>query len=1390
MKKTMMKLLSVVMALMMLFGSFSVLTYAVPHEHDKTTKGETVAPRCNAYGYTLYTCSCGETWATDIVAKTEGTHSDAIGKTVDVPAKAPTCEEDGMSAGKACIWCGTILEGGEKTGDKLGHQEKWVLVAEDCNEPERIVFKCINEGCDKEDASSAIYLDDETTNGHDFKYVITKDPKCTLVPSILGTLERVADGRLVTGYTLETANGEAKYECADCGITYTGIVVEWHSHSFAKRDNGKQDDCYNFRSTWEECLECGLVKTNSYTYVDVIKHDFSVAGNVAATCYSEGHEKCGREGCGYEATLPKLDHKMDRVTTPATCLSYGTVYCSNLGCTHFEYINPLDHVMGTVSNGDVAATCHSAGKDYCANGCGYFLNTAANESLHNRQYVCPACTGVCTDCTHAGREYKCQNTGCTVTAPAVSTEHAYSAQKYYTYYRSGLEVTGLYDGTIKFCDDVNLFVYCTNAGCECGKAEGHITGDPVNGTHINLVFVDETEYIAPTCTDDGYVMLNCTECLQGHIKLVGQAAVDFFKAEITRLTAAKADTSLAAAVVTDIDTLIARYNTFVDNTLANYRPLLALGHNSEADATKVVGPNDEVDREATCSLEGYKQKLICGRSGCQHVIKEAQVLPKVGGKDGVHKTAAGADAFSVIATYAATCSTPEITYKKCSECGYVAYEPDDSAFKFNKFNHVKYVIGSDYKLIRTETDIFTNVAAVAVECGKKDGNIAYKVCNECHEVVSIGEGSDLQTEVDTNNNGIRDAEKDKEDILFTLADTIIDKAHQFEDVAAKTETCTEDGWEAYKKDCTRCGEASPTTKKVIYAHGEKFAVTIDPADAYAPECTKPGVAAGRYCAKCATKDYTTSTAAWTYVEEPDLENPTSAYPWYIAGTGHGANQPYMKTLGAVELARVTIVEGECVKTSYGVRYCSYCLDDNYDVLTDILLGRCDDAGKKVASGAWTIINYVEPVYHVYPEAVYETDAAKGIYKNVTENFTAPNFDKCATDKTYSVACKNCDAAKVVKTEAAEGHYYNKGGVKTIISIKCTEIDAHNGVACVECGKRVGTDITAKHDIIRVVEYAGCLPGEEGREFWACKDCEARYFIDDTDPFATPVDPETTGDDPAYVTLVPVTGHDFYKFSTDDKGELLFQAPTLEADGYVARECTKCGTVTTILPKLVPTLNIEVESEKDTVAAGDTFYVELSYAGDFTKFNALQVRLAYDVNKLKFLAEDFDKELPAGVAVKEENNGFVTVTVYSLDGIEPGADGASLKIYFRAKNNFDASEIVAITYAGAFATAGGTPITSDVLKIVKGEPATLTSVITGDINGFAGIDAGDAVVMMDLIYSQQYNAAADMDKDGKITVADFAILSKLIATDGSDEAYKATINAQVTAKNGISYTRIS
>lgn len=88
----------------MVNGVCSVCGERETHTHDFVKK--VVDPTCTEQGYTVYTCSCGESYTKNYVS--------ALGHTTEIRnAKDATCAEEGYTGDEVCTLCGETIKQGE-----------------------------------------------------------------------------------------------------------------------------------------------------------------------------------------------------------------------------------------------------------------------------------------------------------------------------------------------------------------------------------------------------------------------------------------------------------------------------------------------------------------------------------------------------------------------------------------------------------------------------------------------------------------------------------------------------------------------------------------------------------------------------------------------------------------------------------------------------------------------------------------------------------------------------------------------------------------------------------------------------------------------------------------------------------------------------------------------------------------------------------------------------------------------------------------------------------------------------------------------------------------------------------------------------------------------------
>ena len=69
-------------------------------------------------------------------------------------------------------------------------------------------------------------------------------------------------------------------------------------------------------------------------------------------------------------------------------------------------------------------------------------------------------------------------------------------------------------------------------------------------------------------------------------------------------------------------------------------------------------------------------------------------------------------------------------------------------------------------------------------------------------------------------------------------------------------------------------------------------------------------------------------------------------------------------------------------------------------------------------------------------------------------------------------------------------------------------------------------------------------------------------------------------------------------------------------------------------------------------------------------------------------------------------------------------------------------------------------------------ATVDVAQIADVDGVAGINVNDLSALLRLYRNEEYNAAADLDKDGEITALDFALLMNYLSGFATMEDIRA------------------
>ena len=294
---------------------------ALGHKYDAVV----TAPTCTAAGYTTYTCSvCGDTYTAD---ETEALgHTAVIDEAVDA-----TCTETGLTEGKHCGVCGTVIVA-QTVVDALGHKYDAVVTDPTCTEKGYTTYTC--------SVCGDTYTADEVEKlGHTYTSEVTTAPTCTekgikTFTCSCGdtyTEEIAATGHILTQVeakapTCTEAGYEAYEYCSACDYT-TYKEVAATDHSYGEGVVTTEPTCTVAGVKTFTCSDCGTTKTEE---IQATGHTEVVVPSKDPTCTEPGlaGESIYCSVCGEvlvaQTEIPATGHTegVDEAVAP-TCTATG-----------------------------------------------------------------------------------------------------------------------------------------------------------------------------------------------------------------------------------------------------------------------------------------------------------------------------------------------------------------------------------------------------------------------------------------------------------------------------------------------------------------------------------------------------------------------------------------------------------------------------------------------------------------------------------------------------------------------------------------------------------------------------------------------------------------------------------------------------------------------------------------------------------------------------------------------------------------------------------------------------------------------------------------------------------------------------------------------------------
>ena len=380
------------------------------HEHDYAETSRTDAT-CTEDGKIVYTCqstvgTCDAPTKEEVITATGHTP-------VDVPAKAPTCTEPGLTAGTKCSVCDAVITAGTEIPALKHDYNSEVTKAATCTEDGVRTYTCTR--CDDS------YTEAIKATGHTEAEIPAVAATCTTPGSTAGVKCSVCDTVITAPETIPalghswtsevtkaatcTEEGVTTFTCTRCNDSYTeAIPATGHTeaeipavaptcteagstagvkcsvcdavitapetiaalgHDFSVVVSSTAADCQTVGTTTYKCSRCNETKTVEGGYGPHTEVEIPA---VAPTCTEAGSTagtKCSV--CGEilvaPTEVPATGHAWDEgvVTQAPTCTEDGvkTFTCATCGTTKTEAIAATGHTEVEIPA--VAATCTTAG---------------------------------------------------------------------------------------------------------------------------------------------------------------------------------------------------------------------------------------------------------------------------------------------------------------------------------------------------------------------------------------------------------------------------------------------------------------------------------------------------------------------------------------------------------------------------------------------------------------------------------------------------------------------------------------------------------------------------------------------------------------------------------------------------------------------------------------------------------------------------------------------------------------------------------------------------------------------------------------------------------------------------------------------------------------------
>lgn len=231
--------------------------------------------------------------------------------------------------------------------------------------------------------------------------------------------------------------------------------------------------------------------------------------------------------------------------------------------------------------------------------------------------------------------------------------------------------------------------------------------------------------------------------------------------------------------------------------------------------------------------------------------------------------------------------------------------------------------------------------------------------------------------------------------------------------------------------------------------------------------------------------------------------------------------------------------------------------------------------------------------------------------------------------------------------------------------------------------------------------------------------------------------------------------------TDTKGEHVWGrwAPVYDENGVVveeARGCAACGIVERReVTEIAYSAIIEnAANAEGTITDGSLVKVTIAVSGSEDNAWGFQLNIPYTEN-MTFVEAKFVTTSFTYATIATNHDGFVTIIANANGDVTLNGKENIVELYFTVSAP-EIDEIAVEIENVNTLNAEGKPVEAVAFG------AKAETVLLMELDGEEGITLADALVAYNLIVANEYDAAADLDKDGVVTLADYLYLFNFLS----------------------------